>query len=207
MATQPVLESEGIDERQTPLLEGPSVSTRDPKMRRLLMVRADDLSPLPGMRAYAGAELLAGPSGPSGWLEFAPLAGRRTTFWAEGWVPREFRTQALPLERVLLSAADASLEVQLDSLDPAEGALRCQLEPVDWTANTRTAWSRSPEILTPSRLVGQTLAPGRYQLYVWVGAFGEAGTPLEPVTVELVSGQRAFVRLDASLKPDEEVDS
>lgn len=202
----PVLEEGDPEERLPSLAPDPAAPSAAPSTRRLQMVAAADRAPLPGIRAYVGADVLAGPSSPDGWLEFVPPMGRRTTFWAEGYVPQEFRTRQLPAEQVLLSRADASLEVQLDALDPDEGALRCLLEPLDWTSTAQVAWAETLEVLSPSRLEGRYLAPGRYQLYVWIGAFGAAGVPLEPVPVVLVSGRHELVRLDASVKPDEEVD-
>jgi len=173
---------------------------------RIQVVRASDGTPIAGAHVWHGELDLAGPSGDDGWLEFIPPRGQRVTFWSAGWIPAEFLSRALPAERVELIAADASLEVLLDDLDPGDGALHSHLEPLGWTAPKGAPWSEPLEVTAPNRLLSEGLAPGRYQVYVWVGAYQTSGVPLEPIEVELIAGKHEVVRLDASAKPDKEVD-
>ena len=177
-----------------------------PRALRLRMVDAATQAPVPDVRAYVGEEVLGGPSDAQGWLEFTPPPGRRTTFWAPGWSPREFHSRAMPTDHVELRAATASLEVLIDQLAPEEGVLLCRLEPMDWTSTSGTAWSAQLQIAAPHRLLGERLAGGRYQIYTWIGAYQDQGIALEPVEVELEPGKRTLVRLDASVRPDAEVD-
>lgn len=176
-------------------------------MLRLLVVDVTDGSPLPGISAYVGEELLAGPSDESGQLELIPPPGLRTTFWGPGWTPRQFHSRDMPTDRVELTAATASLEVLVDHLAPEEGVLHSRVESMDWTATSKTAWSPTLDRIAPYRLQASDLAPGRYQVYVWIGAAGDQGLALEPVEVVLEPTKKTVVRLDANARPDDEVDS
>jgi len=192
-------------ESQVPT-EGPTANTPD-SVLRLMIVDAANQAPIAGVRAYLGEEILGGPSDTEGWLEFTPPLGRRTTFWAQGWSPREFHSRAMPESRVELTSATATLEVFVDHLAPEEKVLLNRLEPMGWTATNNTAWSQPLQTLAPHHLQGGELPAGRYQLYVWIGAFQAQGIALEPVEVELEPGQKTVVRLDANVRPDDEVDS
>ena len=177
-----------------------------PRALRLCMVHVDDGRPLAGIRAWVGTEALTASSGGDGWLELVVPAGQRVTFWGQGWIPAEFRSRALPDAQVELSPADASLEVLVDELLPDEGIVHSRLEPLDWTAPSGAAWAGLLEATGPDRLFGEGLAPGRYQLHVWIGPARSAGIPLEAAEVELSQGLHAVVRIDASVRPDDEVD-
>lgn len=152
---------------------------RDPALREaladappgpVLCTESATGAPLAGIWLYRDLEPLAGPSATSGELAIEDVdfdAPGAWTLWAKGWVPVVVRATALPTE-VAFERAGGSLELRLLGATDQHRMLRSLLKLRRATPSPDGPWA--PRLVSQQLdvWVASGLAPGSYNLYVWI---------------------------------------
>jgi len=162
---------------------------------RITCLESGDRSALPGVRLYSGSTPVAGPSGTDGVLSIEKPGFGKRTLWAPGWTPKVVYAPSLPSE-VLMVAADASLEVRLLNFSGEHRVLRTLLQARGAAVATEGDWS---PVLTQAELDtvrAEGIAPGAYDLYVWITYQYANPQPYSRTQIELPAGELTRLEID-----------
>ncbi len=161
---------------------------------------------LPGIRMYRRSEVIAGPSAPNGRLELANPGTGPITLWARGWLPVTVQSDRLPAN-VEFRMAEASLKLRLLNATPEHRVQKSLLQRQSPEPNRGLPWAPRLEERGQDLWIADQLAPGRYDLYVWVLFPGGESHSYSLRALDLEQSKSTSASIDLATPGDHESDS
>ncbi|MEW6071262.1 MAG: hypothetical protein AB1726_01530 [Planctomycetota bacterium] len=172
---------------------------------RIACLRAADLAPVAGVRLYDGIRRIAGPAGEDGILEVPDPHGPDLVVWGRGWRPARIGGPPLP-DRVLLAAVDGTLEVRIANRTALHRIVRAEIQTHLLLGPAGGPWEARLSRQTDDLYVASPIAPGEYDVYLWVRRDGGEPLPISRRAVAIAAGTPTVVTVDvaeaAAIEPD-----